>query len=156
MAVRRPSLVEMTDTNHIPTVKRWDTNPDRESLRIIYRFLSRRETIESVTLEPRRTHLRLVRAIVSNKTPSISPGILKVRWYETGDFVITYQTDRENDTCPLLRWTHLSESGEIKVSHNKSDDIQTLTVPSHHPAKNRFHPLQVLPFLFATIEEHAK
>jgi len=94
-------------TNQIPTIKRWDTHPDRESLRVIHRFLSRHEAIESVSLEPRRTHPRLVRATVSDRSSSTALGILEVRWYETRDFVITYQTDQANGSSPHLRWTHL-------------------------------------------------
>lgn len=79
-----------------------------------------------------------------------------MRWYETRDFVITYQTDRETDGSPFLRWTHLSDTDEIKVSQSGSDDVQTLTPPSHHLGENRFHPLQVLPPVLATIEECTK
>ena len=146
----------MTTTNHVPTIKRWDTNPDRESLRVIHRFLSRREAIENVSLEPCRTHPRLVRATVSDRGSSTACGILEVRWYETRDFVITYQTARENGGSPFLRWTHLPDADEINVSHSGSDDVQTLTPPSHHPGENRFHPIRVLPHVLATIEECAK
>ncbi len=117
----------MTTTNHVPTIKRWDTNPDRESLRVIHRFLSRREAIENASLEPCRTHPHLVRATVSDQVSSTAPGILEARWYETSDFVITYQTDRENGGSPLLRWTHPPDADNIKVSRSGSDDVQTLT-----------------------------
>lgn len=143
----------MTTTNHVPTIKRWDTNPDRESLRVIHRFLSGREPIENVSLEPRRTHPRLVRATVSNRNSSTGLGILEVRWYETRDFVIAYQTDRANSASPLLRWTHFPDAKEIKVSHSRSDDVQILTPQSHHPAENQFHPLQIMSLVLATIEE---
>lgn len=146
----------MTTTNHVPTIKRWDTYPDRESLRVIHRFLSRREAIENASLEPCRTHPRLVRATVSGQISSTALGVLEAQWYETRDFVITYQTDRENDASPLLRWTHLPDADKIKVSHSRSDDVQTLTPPSHHIGENRFHPLRVLPLVLATIEECTK
>ncbi len=141
----------MTTTNHVPTIKRW--GPDRESLRVIHRFLSRCEAIESVSLEPRRTHPHLVRATVRDQGSSTTPGTLEVRWYETRDFIITYQTDRVNETSPLLRWTHLPDTEDIEVSHSRSNDVQTLTPPSHHLAKNRFHPLRIMPLVLATIEE---
>lgn len=143
----------MTTTNHVPTIKQWDSNPDRETLRVIHRFLSRRKGVENVGLEPRRAHPRLVRATVSDRDPSTAPGILEVRWYETRDFVITYQTGRENGGSSFRWWTHPPDADEIKVSHSGSNDVQTLTVPSHHPGKNRFHPLRVLPLVIATIEE---
>ena len=146
----------MTTTNHVPTIKRWDTNPDRESLRVIHRFLGRREAIEKVSLEPRRSHPRLVCATVTDRVSSTAPGILEIRWYETRDFVITYQADRENGGSPFLRWTHPPDADEIKVSRSGSDDVQTLTPPSHHPSENRFHPLRVLPLVLATIEECTK
>ena len=145
----------MTTTNHVPTII-WDTNPDRESLRVIHRFLSRHEAIESTSLEPRRTHPRLVRATVSDRGSSTVSGILEVRWYETRDFVITYQTDCENEGSPFLQWTHLPDADEINVSHGGSDDVQTLTPPSHHSGENRFHPLRVLSPVLATIEECTK
>lgn len=145
----------MTTTNHVPTII-WDTNPDRESLRVIHRFLSRREAIEKARLEPSRTHPRLVRATISDRGSSTVSGILEVRWYETRDFVITYHTDPENGSSPFLQWTHLPDADEINVSHSGSDDVQTLTPPSHHPGKNRFHPLRVLPLVLATIEESTK
>lgn len=153
MIAHRPSPVAMTDPNHVPTIKQWDTSPDRESLRVTHRFLSRCETIESVSLEPCKTHPRLVRVTVSDQDWSTAPGILEVRWYETRDFVITYQTDRENDDPLFLRWTHPPDADEIKVSHSRSDNVQTLTPTSHHPGENRFHPLRVLPIVLATIEE---
>jgi|AntDeeMinimDraft_5_1070356.scaffolds.fasta_scaffold06956_1 hypothetical protein len=146
----------MTTTNHVPTIKQWDTNPDRESLRVIHRFLTRREAIENVSLEPRRTHPHLVRATVSDLVSSIVPGVLEVRWYETRDFVITYQTDRANDDSPLLRWIYPPDAEEIKVSHSGSDNVQTLTLSSHHLVENHFHPLRVLPLVLATIEEYTK
>lgn len=141
-------------TNHIPTIKRWDTHPDRESLRVIHRFLNQREEIENVSLEPQRTHPRLVRATVTDRASSTVHGILEVRWYETRDFVITYRTDQTDDTSLSLRWTNSPDAQEVTVSHSGSDNIRTLTPPSYHLVKNRFHPLQVLPLVLATVEEY--
>ena len=142
----------MTDTNTVPTIKRWDTQPDRESLRVIHRFLSQREETENVSLEPRRTHPRMVRATVADQSSPTASGILDIRWYDTRDFVITYQTDQSSSTSPLFRWTHPPGTEEIKVSQSESDDEQRLTPRSHHPARNRSHPLRVLPLVLATIE----
>lgn len=140
-------------TNHIPTIKQWDTHPDRESLRVIYRFLNQREEIESVSLEPHRTHPRLVRATVTDRASSTAHGILEVQWYETRDFIITYQVDQTDDSSPLFRWTHSPDTEEVIVSHSGADDLQTLSPPSHHLGENRFHPLQVMPLVLASIEE---
>ena len=140
----------------IPTIKRWDTHPDRESLRVIHRFLSQREKTENVSLEPRRTHPRLVRATVDDESSPTASGVLKIRWYETGDFVITYQTDQMGSTSSVLQWIHPPDTEEIKVSQSGSDDVQRLTPPSHHPDRNRSHPLRVLPLVLATIEECTK
>jgi len=143
-------------TNHIPTIKRWDTHPDRESLKVIYRFLDQREEIENVSLEPQRTHRRLVRATVTDRASSTAHGILEVRWYETRDFIITYQTDQTDDSSPLFRWTFSPDAEEVIVSQSGSDDTQTLSPPSHHLRENRFHPLQVLPLVLGTINECTK
>ena len=140
-------------TNHIPTIKRWETNPDRESLRVIYRFLNQQEELENVSLEPQRTHPRLVRATVTDRASSTAHGILEVRWYETRDFIITYQVDQTDDTSPCLRWTYSPDAEEVVVSHTGSGDVQTLSPPSHHIGENRFHPLRVLPLVLATIEK---
>lgn len=140
-------------TNHIPTIKRWDTHPDRESLQVIYRFLDQREEIENVSLEPQRTHPRLVRATVTDRASSTAHGILEVRWYETRDFIITYQTDQTDDSSPLFRWTFSPDAEEVIVSQSGSDDIQTLSPPSHHLREKRFHPLRVMPLVLATIKE---
>jgi hypothetical protein len=141
-------------TNHIPTIKRWDTHPDRESLRVIYRFLNQWEKIESVSLEPHRTHPRLVRATVTDRGSSTAHGILEVRWYESRDFIITYQTDQTDDTSPLLRWTNSPDAEEVIVSDNESNIIEKLILPSYHPVRNHFHPVQVLPFVIATIRKY--
>lgn len=143
-------------TNHIPRIKRWDAHPDRESLRVIYRFLDQQEEIENVSLEPYRTHPRLVRAIVTDRASSTAHGILEVRWYETRDFVITYQTSQADDTSPILRWTYSPDAEEVIVSHSESDDVQTLSPPFHHLGEDRFHPLRVLPLVLATINECTK
>lgn len=153
-------------TNIVPTIKRWDTNPDRESLRVIYRFLIQREETENVSLEPHRTHPRLVRATISERDPSAESGILEVHWYETTDFVITYHADQAEDGCPLFRWTYLSDAksvtwpdhtddNNIELSYSGSDDAQTVMSPSFKHG-SWFHPLQVLPLVIATIEEYAK
>ena len=140
-------------TNHIPTIKRWDTHPDRESLQVIYRFLDQREEIENVSLEPQRTHPRLVRATVTDRASSTAHGILEVRWYETRDFIITYQTDQTDDSSPLLRWTYSPDAEEVLMSHCGSDDVQSLIPPSYHLVRSQFHPLQVLPLVLTTIKE---
>ncbi|GEM_PF-5210162 len=140
-------------TNHIPTIKRWHTHPDRESLRVIYRFLDQQEGIENVSLEPHRTHPRLVRATVTDRASSTTVGILEIRWYETRDFTITCQMGQTDDSSPLLRWTHSSNSEETIVSHSRSDDVRTLSPPSHHLRENRFHPLRVISLVLATIED---
>ena len=143
----------MTTTNHVPKVNRWDTYPDRESLRVIYRFLNQREGIENVSLEPYRTHPRLVRATVTDRASSTTLGILEIRWYETRDFIITYQAEQTNNISPLLRWENSPDAEGVLVSHRESDDMQMLTPPSHHLVRDRFHPLQVMPLVLATIEE---
>jgi hypothetical protein len=156
MTVRCLGLVTMTKTNNIPKIKRWNSNPDRETLRVIHRFLSCREAIERVSLEPSRTHPRLVRATLSDRILSTEEGILEIRWYETGDFDITYQTDRGMGASPLLRWIHLPDTEEIKVSHSRSDNVRTLTPPSHYLRENRFHPLRLMPLVLATVREYTK
>lgn len=140
-------------TNHIPTIKRWDAHPDRESLRVIYRFLKQREEIENVSLEPNRTHPRLVRAAVSEGALSTATGTLEIRWYETRDFIITYHPEQTNNTSTPVRWENTPDAEGVVVSHRELDDMQTLTPPSHHLVKDRFHPLQVMPLVIATIEE---
>jgi len=140
----------MTTTNLVPEIKRWDTCPDRESLRVIHRFLNQREEIENVSLEPYRTHPRLVRATVTDRASSTALGILEIRWYETRDFIITYQTD---NTTPLLQLTNSPDAKEVIMSLRGSDDVQTLPALSHDLARNRVHPFRVLLFVLATIEE---
>ena len=142
----------MTTTNHVPNVKRWDACPDRESLRVIYRFLNQREEIENVSLEPYRTHPRLVRATVTDRVSSTQLGILEIRWYETTDFIITYQPKQTNNTSPLLRWTSSPDAEGVVVSHRESDVMKMLRLPSHHLIKNRVHPLRVVPFVLASIK----
>lgn len=140
-------------TNRVPSVSRWETHPDRESLRVIYRFLTQREEIESVGLEPHKYHPRVVRATVSEKGSSRLGGILDVRWYESGDFLITYQTDQADNASPPLRWMKSPDAQKITVSRSGSDDVQTITPPSYHIRENRFHPLQVLPLVLAAIQQ---
>lgn len=144
----------MTTTNRVPSISRWDTQPDRESLRVIYRFLNQFEDIENVRLEPHRTHPRLVRATVTDRGSSKAPGILEIRWYETRDFIITYQTDQTDDTSPLVQWTNSPDAQEVTVSDNELDSMRKLTIPSYHPVRNHFHPVQVLPFVIATIRKY--
>lgn len=146
----------MTATDTVPIIKRWDTHPDRESLQVIYRFLSQYKRAENVSLEPRRTHPRLVRAAIDRQGSPTAYSILKTRWYETGDFVITCQVNQKDAAFSTLQWTHLPDTEEIKLSQNGSDDAETLTPPSHHPARDRFHPLQVLPLVLATMKEHTE
>lgn len=146
----------MTTTNHVPNIRRWNTHPDRESLRVIYRFLTQREEIESAGLEPHKYHPRVVRATVSKKASSRTGGILDVRWYESGDFLITYQTDQADDASPPLRWMKSPEAQEVTVSRSGSGDVQTITPPSYHVRVKRFHPLQILPLVLATIQKDTK
>lgn len=142
----------MTSTNTIPTVKRWDTHPDRESLRVIHRFLSQREEIEHVSLDPRGIHPRQVRATVDDQDSTAVPGILDIGWFETGDFVITYRTNQASSASPLLQWTHLPDRNGVRLSQGGLDDGQLLELPSYDPGESRFHPLQVLPLVLANIK----
>lgn len=143
-------------TNRVPSVSRWETHPDRESLRVVYRFLTQREEIESVSLEPHKHHPRVVCATVSEKASSRTGGILDVRWYESGDFLITYETDQADDASPPLRWMRSPEAKKITVSRSRSDDVQTITPPSYQVGVKRFHPLQILPLILATIQGDTK
>jgi hypothetical protein len=143
----------MTATNTVPTVKKWDTHPDRESLRVIHRFLRQREEIEHVSLEPRGTHPRQVRATVDDQDSTAVPGMLDIGWFETGDFVITYRTNQASSASPLLQWTRLPDRNGVKLSQGGSDDVQLLELSSYDPGENWFHPLQVLPLVLANIEE---
>lgn len=146
----------MTATNIIPSIRQWDTYPDRESLRVIDRFLRQCEIIGDSKLKPRESHPQMVRATISEQDTSTILGILEIQWYETRDFVITYQTDRENGTPSHCLWIHPPDADEIKFSHNNSEEVQTLTTASHHLSKNRFHPLRVLPLVLGTLKECVK
>jgi hypothetical protein len=120
---------------------------------VIHRFLSQREEIEHVSLEPRGTHPHQVRATVDDQDSTAVPGILDVRWFETGDFVITYRTNQASSASPLLQWTHLPDRSGVRLSQAGSDDVQLLELPSYDPGGNLFHPLQVLPLVLANIED---
>jgi len=143
----------MTTTNHVPTIKRWESNPDRESLKMIYRFLSGRRSIEKASLEPCKTHPRLVRATVSDQASSIASGYLKIHWYETDDFVITYEIDGASDESTLLRWLYYPDTNVVKMSNFDLDDVKKLTTLSNYP-KQDYHPLQVMYLVLATIIKH--
>lgn len=146
----------MTTKTIIPTIRRWDTYPDRESLRVIDRFLRNCEIIGDSKLKPHESHPQMVRATVSEQDSSTIVGILNIQWYETRHFVITYETGRENDTSSHFRWIHPPDADDIKFSHSNSDEIKTLTTTSHHLSRIRFHPLRVLSLVLATIKECPK
>lgn len=112
--------------------------PDRQTLQLLERHLSRRSFVEHTEFDPDSYEPRLLRAglDIDQFPGETDTARLDIRWFTTGDFSIHYVEMHDNGERWECRWDRHPNEHNARLHFHQppnGDDVTDLSLSSTHP-----------------------